>query len=60
MLVFRIIGTVLMAYSIISTFCKNAKVCQTGKNEWNLKAFTIFTIWGWLWRAFIIVAIWVI
>lgn len=60
MLALRIIGTVIMAYSVISAFCKNAKLFQIGEHEWNYSGFFSFTIWGWLWRAFIIVALWVI
>lgn len=61
MLVIRIIGTVIVGLSCFTAFIKNCAIfkhCETDK-EIVLKTYG-WTIYGWLWRAFIIVALWII
>lgn len=54
MLAFRIIATVLMSISVITGITKNASCFE----EENTVIFS--SLWSILWRAFVIVAIWVI
>lgn len=56
MLVFRIIATVLMGYSMISCFAKDLMIIGGDGNDTLLK--TLF--WSMIWRAFVIVALWLI
>ena len=60
MIVFRILATIFVAISCITTFIKNVNVFNNAKDNFDFKAIIVTTIWGWLWRAFVIVALWVI
>ena len=55
MLVLRVVATILVAISFITAYMKNNSLFEGEK-----KAIAATTLWGWLWRAFIIVVIWVI
>ena len=57
MLVLRIIATVFVGLSFLTTWVKNANV-WSNKDENGTRL--VVTLYGWLWRAFVIVAIWVI
>lgn len=54
MLALKIIATIFVAVSFVTTFIKNQTLFE-GEN----RAITLTTVWGWLWRAFVIVALWV-
>lgn len=57
MLALRIIATVFMGLSFLTTWIKNSNVwSRTDENGMCLGV----TLYGWLWRAFVIVVIWVI
>lgn len=61
MLVFRILGTIFVGLSCITTMIKNANCFSQGHDKNIEKMLTwIATVWGWLWRAFVIVALWLI
>ena len=57
MLVLRIIATVFVGLSFLTTWVKNANV-WSNKDENGTRL--VVTLYGGLWRAFVIVAIWVI
>ena len=59
MLVLRIIATIVMGISCLTCAIKNINIFggRGPKNDYYVVA-TI--VWGWLWRAFIIVAVWLI
>lgn len=57
MLVLRIIATVFVGLSFLTTWVKNSNV-WSNKDENGMRLGV--TLYGWLWRAFVIVAIWVI
>lgn len=63
MLVFRIIATLIISISCITCFVKNVnvflKLSGFSEKERDM-AIIISTVYGWLWRAFIIVALWLI
>lgn len=62
MLALRIIATVIMGISCLSCFVKNVSV-YTDTLHPDLKEYVyvgVATAYGWLWRAFIIVALWLI
>lgn len=60
MIVFRIIATALMALSIFTGILKTLTLAyyQQDDDAKNLSLLTI--VWSVLWRAFVIVALWVI
>lgn len=60
MLWLRIAATVFMGISCITCFIKNSNI-YTNTEHPNQNAsieLAIATVYGWLWRAFVIVAIW--
>ncbi len=59
MLALRIIATVLLGISCVTGFCKNILSLREGDNYWT-KAIILSSLWGWLWRAFIIVVVWLL
>ncbi|MBO7713392.1 MAG: hypothetical protein J6S85_07450 [Methanobrevibacter sp.] len=60
MLALKIIATVLLGLSCITTFIKNVNIFEdSNEKSFNTKAIALFTLWGWLWRALVIVALWV-
>ena len=59
MLVFRILGTIFIGISCITTFIKNISV-YSGKGKYDDACIIATTGYGWLWRAFVIVALWLI
>ena len=58
MLVFRIIATVLVGISYFTSFVKNTNFFKEDINQ--DRKIILWTLYGWLWRAFVIVALWVI
>lgn len=58
MLVFRIIATILMGISCITAACKNISIF--GQTPHPTRDVIIAINISWLWRAFVIVAIWLI
>ena len=58
MLVLRIIATIIMGISCLTCAVKNINIFSYGSHP--NRDVIIVTICGWLWRAFIIVAIWLI
>ena len=58
MLTLRIIATLFMGLSFLTAWVKNSNI-WSGNDENGAMRFGA-TLYGWLWRAFIIVAIWVI
>ena len=56
MLALRIIGTVLIGFSCFTCLFKNIGMFSDRKDRYVIG----WTAYGWLWRAFIIVALWVI
>ena len=59
MLVFKILGTIFLGLSCLTAMFKNINIFggRNSSDDW----FVIgTTVWGWLWRAFVIVALWVI
>ena len=59
MLVFRILATVFVGISCFTCFIKNV-VFFKDDEKYQLAKVSIWTIYGWLWRAFVIVSLWVI
>ena len=57
MLALRIIATVFVGLSFLTTWVKNSNVWSSQNEDGMLWGVTLY---GWLWRAFVIVAIWVI
>lgn len=61
MLALRIIATVLLALSCSTCFFKNINVFDSHDTRSSYDKYVIIaTLWGWLWRAFVIVAVWLI
>ena len=61
MLALRIIGTVFVAFSCITTLLKNCAVFKDISDDSALvRRVGLWTIYGWLWRAFVIVALWLL
>lgn len=58
MLVFRIIATVFMGLSCITCFFKNISIFSDWKHA--TRDVLMISIYGWIWRAFVIVALWLI
>ena len=59
MLVFRILATIFVGLSCITTFIKNVSVYH-GKGKFEDACIIAATTYGWIWRAFVIVTIWLI
>lgn len=59
MLVFRILSTVFLGLSCITSLMKNINMFGDNTHQGD-KEVIGFTIYGWLWRAFVIVSIWLI
>ena len=60
-MIFRILGTILVSLSFLSMAIKNASVAaSTEDNSTGVITFISLSTWGILWRAFIIVALWLI
>ena len=59
MLVFRIIGTIFVGFSCFTAMVKNINIFG-GHNSSDDLFVAGTTVWGWLWRAFVIVALWII
>lgn len=55
MLVLKILATLFLAISFITAYTKNSSLFEGEK-----KAIAATTLWGWLWRTFVIVVIWVL
>lgn len=55
MLALKILATIFVAISLITAYTENQTLFE-GEN----KAILLTTLWGWLWRAFVIVVIWLI
>lgn len=62
MLVFRILATVFVALSVITSFLKNVYIFYDEEHHrfYNLGKFIFANLYGVLWRAFVITAIWLI
>ena len=58
MLVFRILTTVFISISIFTALLKNIAVIND--KEAQVGATVFYCLWSVLWRAFVIVAVWVI
>lgn len=58
MLIFRIIATVLLSLSLMCAPIKNILIFKDTRKE--VRNALIGTLWSLLWRAFVIVAIWII
>ena len=62
MLAIRIIATVLLGISVITGIFKNI-CCEGLLNEDNpplVRRVALFSLWSVLWRAFVIVSIWIL
>ena len=59
MLVFRILATVFVGISCITAFIKNICVYYN-EGKFDDACIIATSIYGWLWRAFVIVALWLI
>ena len=57
MLALKIIATVFLGLSCVTSVIKNAALFANKDNE--IQNFSIWSLYGLLWRAFIIVALWV-
>lgn len=57
-MVFRIIGTILMGLSCFTCFFKNISVFKDYEHV--DRDVILFTLYGLLWRAFVIAALWLI
>ena len=58
MLVLRIIATIFIALSVLTAVLKNARVSIESENQ--TLYFIVTTSYSALWRAFVIVALWLI
>ena len=58
MLALRIIATVILGISCITSALKNISIFGGTPREFTYITYT--TLYSWLWRAFIIVVVWVI
>ena len=59
MLVLRILATIFVGRSCITAFIKNVNVYHD-KGKFDDACIIASTAYGWMWRAFVIVAIWLI
>ena len=57
MLALKVIGTVFLALSCVFAFIKNVNIWCRYEDRY---MFAVATVYGWLWRAFVIVALWII
>ena len=59
MLVFRVLATIFIGISCLTAIIKNINIFggDTGTHD---VVVIMSTAWGWLWRAFVIVALWLI
>lgn len=55
----KIISTVFVGFSCITTFIKNVAVFRIDDNHFKEKAIFATTFYGWLWRALVITTIWI-
>ena len=61
MLALKIIATVFVGLSCITAFIKNILVLRDEKTDkFYFKSIIGATLYGWLWRALVIVALWII
>lgn len=60
MLVFRIIGTCFVGLSVFTAFLKNCVIFKDIVDERLVRNVGGWTAYSWLWRAFVIVALWII
>lgn len=60
MLALKMIATLFVVISFITCFTKNVNIFED-KNEkgFNTKAIVVATLYGWVWRTLVIVALWV-
>lgn len=58
MLVLKILATIFVSISIITGIIKNALVCE--ENNSSTSTFIVASLYSILWRALVIVALWVI
>lgn len=60
MLALKIIATIFVVISFTTSFTKNVNIFEDRQEKnFNTKAIIISTIYGWLWRTLVIVALWV-
>ena len=59
MLAFRIIGTIAVGISCLTAVIKNINIFS-GPHSSSDYMIVGTTLWGWAWRAFVIVALWII
>ena len=59
MIALKIISTIFLGLSCVTTFVKNVATCKVGENTFKTKAIFGFTFYGWLWRALVITTIWI-
>lgn len=60
-MVFKIISTVFIAISCLTTLLKNCVMFKDIQDDRKLtRSVAFWTIYGWLWRAFVIVSLWLI
>lgn len=61
MIALKIISTIFLGLSCVSTFLKNVLAFHDDKTDtFHTKTIFIGTFYGWLWRALVIVTIWVV
>ena len=60
MLVFRIIATVLLGISCFTALVKNINIYARHNTKQEDIAVIVSTAYGWIWRAFVIVVLWLI
>lgn len=58
MLVLKILVTLFVSFSCITDVIKNVGLFANSPHE--IRNFVIWTICEWLWKAFVIVAIWLV
>lgn len=58
MLALRILGTIFVSISVITGISKNAYLCEENNNS--TLSFIVVSLYSILWRALVIVALWVI
>ena len=58
MLIFRILATVIMGLSCITCFLKNISIFSTWEHP--DRNVILWTIYGLIWRAFVIITLWII
>ena len=58
MLALKILGTIFVSISLITGVSKNACLCEENNNS--TLSFIIVSLYSVLWRALVIVALWVV